>query len=116
MKTILLTIATLSSFAFSYGQNSPKDNLETEFKKLQELNLQQKGLIAKQAIELKTFSSSIEYLKNELKTIKTKHILILISTFSNIIFLNVYCKSIIYKAISRFFKLHLIVLCIQHFF
>lgn len=72
MKTLLLSIAILSSFAFSYGQNSPKDNLETEFKKLQEQNLQQKGLIAKQASELKTVSSSIEYLKKELKTIKTK--------------------------------------------
>ncbi len=65
-------MAILLSFALSYGQNSPNSNLEAEVKKLLELNSQQKALIAKQSSELKTVSSSIEYLKKELKTIKTK--------------------------------------------
>lgn len=72
MKKVILSMAILLSFAFSYGQNSTKDNLETEVKKLQELNSKQNGMISKQANELKSLASSVEFLKKELKNIKTK--------------------------------------------
>ncbi|MCF8330285.1 MAG: hypothetical protein K9I37_08085 [Crocinitomicaceae bacterium] len=84
MKKVIISMAILLSFALSYGQNSPNSNLEAEVKKLLELNSQQKALIAKQSNELKTVSSSIEYLKKELKTIKTKQANDSISTNSRI--------------------------------
>lgn len=72
MKKVILSVAILLSFALSYGQNSSKDNLETEVKKLQELNSQQNGIIVKQASELKSLTISVEFFKNELKDTKIK--------------------------------------------
>jgi len=72
MKKVILSLAILLSFAQSYGQNSSKDNLESEVKKLQELNLHQNGIIAKQASELKSLTKSVEFLNKELEDIKIK--------------------------------------------
>lgn len=72
MKKVILSLAILLSFATSFGQNSSKDNLESEVKKLQDLNLRQTGIIAQQSSELKSLTKSVEILKKELKDIKVK--------------------------------------------
>jgi hypothetical protein len=72
MKKVILSLAILLSFATSFGQNSSKENLESEVKKLQDLNLRQTGIIAQQSSELKSLNKSFEILKKELKEIKVK--------------------------------------------
>jgi hypothetical protein len=72
MKKVILSLAILLSFATSFGQNSSKDNLENEVKKLQDLNLRQTGIIAQQSSELKSLTKSVEIFKKELKDIKIK--------------------------------------------
>jgi hypothetical protein len=72
MKKAIISLATLLSFATSFGQTSSKDNLEIEVKKLQEMNLRQSGVIAQQSSQLKSLTNSVDILKRELKEVKVK--------------------------------------------